>query len=491
MYEERYPNPNLWFRLPNNTYTRPGVSQLVKNVQAAVVSFSTRMTLSDPGQCTWTATFVATPNGVSAADVLRGTLPSFAAARSAQTWWYNNIKAMDLVGISLGKSPVYFIGCVTNKQRSRSVVGGKVVNSITISGVALGGIFSRQNILALYNLGNEFRDAPGAWGILANSVFGERLTFLTETTGQQLRASLIMLFRKFLAIDIRFDQTPLSGSVPALIRDKLEDYLDLDSGVSQELAQYYTNRNTTVFPANSSVSLWQKAREFIPNPWFEAWFDVGLNPDVGDKVVLYARKPPFGYTRWNELPNASGNIVETVTLEEVVEESVGVDCSDVMSIFYPKFTGTLLSKDSMAILFPPLVSERLMQRFGIRAYQPEVTFVTYPSDEDNAGQIWGMMKGLRGALAEWYSLADEMESGTLTVKGRTDLRIGYKMRLRYSDSESKDFYIEGVDQSWSLRSPWVTKLSVTRGLSQERLFATIHELNLMESQLPGGMEQIA
>jgi hypothetical protein len=405
--------------------------------------------------------------------------------KPAQTMWYNNIAAMDLVGISLGKSPVYFIGCVTNKQRSRSVVGSKVVNSITLSGVSLGGIFSRQNILALYNLDDSYKAFPGAWGILANSIFGERLSFLTDTGGQRLAELVRLLFQKFVGIDIRFGVPDRGNRSLVNTRDRLEDYLDLISGISPELNQYYMNRNVTVFPANSQVSLWQKAREFLPNPWFEAWFDVGLNPNFGDKVVLYARKPPFTYSRWNDVRNASGNVLETVKLDEVVEESIGADFSEIISIFYPKFTGILLGKDTIPPLFPPLVSERLMQRFGIRAYQPEVTFATVPPNEGNEDNLWPMMRGLRSEIALHYCLADEMESGTLTIKGRTDLRIGYKMRLQYSDTVMKDFYIEGVDQSWSLRSPWVTKLNVTRGLPPNRLAAAIDELNAMEAQAGG------
>jgi hypothetical protein len=256
--------------------------------------------------------------------------------------------------------------------------------------------------------------------------------------------------------------------------------MDVDSGVSGELnTLYYCNRAITAFGINSQVSLWQKAREFVPAPWFEAWFD--YDPLLG-KAVLYARRPPFSWEDWNAVHNSSGNIIDKIVPSDIVKEELGVNSSDVMSIFFPSMSGVFLGDDKITALYPPLISSRLMKKFGIVMFQPQVTFAKFSPDEHDTGDIFKMMDTLREQCAEWYSLCDEMESGSLTIKGRTDLRIGDKVRLYSSGNNSRDFYVEGVRQSWSLTSPWCTELTVTRGLPTGRLQQTKNEVAVMKAE---------
>jgi hypothetical protein len=225
--------------------------------------------------------------------------------------------------------------------------------------------------------------------------------------------------------------------------------------------------------------LWQKAREFVPAPWFEAWFD--YDPALG-RAVLYARKPPFSWDDWNAVPNSSGNVIDKIMPNDVVKEELRVSTDDVMSIFSPLMSGVFLGDDSINALYPPLISSRLMKKFGIVMFQPQVTFAVLSPDEHDTGDIFKMMDVLREQCAEWYSLCDEMESGTLTIKGRTNLRIGDKARLFSSDTNSRDFYIEGVEQSWSLTTPWYTTLTVTRGLPTGKLQQARAEVATMKAE---------
>jgi len=506
-YDIRAPRPRLYFRLAANT-AMGARAQFVNNAQIALVALQTGMTLSDPGACQWSATFVATPVGTKVEDLLAGRIANVTSLKATSDFWYDTVQPMDVMGVGFGKENPYFIGSVLKKQRTRSAVGGKVVNSVTISGIALGGIFSRQNVMYMPTIDTSCLTNPALpafWRSLANTAFGERPQNIDGKAAMQMDRVIKMIFTDYVTLDIRFPtaaqqqahaqealhrawlvaNSALRPDWPEpVLYATLKSYMDLESGIAPELSEFRVEAYNRLLVMQGS--LWQIVREIVPLPWFEMWFDVGMD---GQKVVLYARQPPFSIDRWRNDPNLgkvpeSGHarVFDTITAEDVTNEDLGADWSEVLTIFQPMATDYVWAGGAdLTQINRPWFSKRLCERFGLRAYQPEITHMPIRKDDRNYDDVVAWMPEARRLLAEWYGCNDLMVSGSLTIKGRTDIRIGNKVKYYADQKQLTEFYCEGVQQAWSLQTPWTTTLTLTRGMTQEQREFAVTEANTIKA----------
>ena len=70
-------------------------------------------------------------------------------------------------------------------------------------------------------------------------------------------------------------------------------------------------------------------------------------------------------------------------------------------------------------------------------------------------------------LFNWNIHNNQMENGTLTLRGTTAYKIGTRLLM---ESRNMEYYIEKVDHSFSYNEEWTSSLSVTRGYPYGRRF---------------------
>jgi hypothetical protein len=434
------------------------------------------MKVDNPGSCTWRAEFVALPTGVSPSDLVAGRVPTATAMTDVATFWFDQIQAMDVIGIGFNKEPAYFLGVVMGKNRGRAMLGNKVTNTVVLSGVALGSVFAQQNIMRLPTIKFAPPDS-GIWHILAGTVFG-RMPDLRIKTKMQLTKIVPALFSDTLsALDIRMPQGTFSGVLKHRTGDNIIRFFDFTAGLDPSLNSVYSNRVQTL--ENCQGSLFEIIREHAPAPWFDMWFDVAPANNAtgadGAKVVLYLRAPIWDSITWSVAKNPGGNLVDKVYAEEIVSDDLKSDWTNINTIFFPQcrlegLGGALLPPYPVS----PLISTRLVKIFGLRAFKPDVTWSYAHLDED-AIEVASTIKLAQYAsyqLGLWYGLADLYLSGTVKIKGRTDIRVGHKLALyqnivAQSGMAYQDAYVDGVTQSWGLNQPWVTSLELSRVMAPD------------------------
>jgi hypothetical protein len=464
VYDERSPQPQLWFRQATNTYERTDAPQMLRNAQWYCVGLQTTMKLDNPGSCTWRAEFVALPSSVSAAEMAVGRFSAGSAMTSAYSFWYDQIQPADVVGIGFNRENPYFIGMVLQKSSSRAVVGGKLTNTIVLSGLSLGGVFARQNIMRLITI-KYAPAASGIWHILAGTVFGKTPDLTMKTEFGTITKIVKELFSDTLtALDIRMPRGTFSGELKYRDGTQVRRYFDFDSGIDPELDAFKSDKVQAL--ENSQGSIFDLIREFAPVPWFELWFDVDHN--TGSQVVLYFREPVWDSTRWAYKKNPNGKLWDDIKPKEIVSIELREDWSNLNTIFFPQFRMVALNNETLATPpVPPLISTRLVKMFGLRAFQPDVTFIHTHGDDGNSVNVYEHARLMRHKLGLWFGIADQYRQGTVKIEGRTDIRIGHKVALYDSVAATsvvnqQHAYVDGVTQSWSLTQPWLTALELSR-----------------------------
>jgi hypothetical protein len=235
---------------------------------------------------------------------------------------------------------------------------------------------------------------------------------------------------------------------------RMQDLFRLDV---QNLAGTYTNRWGSL--TTISGSLWGCVREFIPTPFFEAWADPDVATGQVERIVV--RKPPFNLGDWRTTLNADGkNTFLRLGWDEVLKIDVAQSISDVYSIFDVTGSGSMMGTEVMLNMVPPLISSRLLERYGVRMFSANATFVRGRAERENESTQISILQEWRNQLAEWYCVNDLYESGELVIRGRTDVRVGDKIEL----PDGRQFYVEQVVQRYQLHPlTWQTTLGVTRG----------------------------
>ena len=79
----------------------------------------------------------------------------------------------------------------------------------------------------------------------------------------------------------------------------------------------------------------------------------------------------------------------------------------------------------------------------------------------------GMSKTFSGTLKEWFQNNHKMWSGSLEIRGRGEIKVGQMVNSGHlgegAVAGNREFYVEGVTQSFTVFSGWTTTLALTRG----------------------------
>jgi len=219
-----------------------------------------------------------------------------------------------------------------------------------------------------------------------------------------------------------------------------------------------------------AVDLKTTYETFVP---FGPIFSVNVN-QAGRAIYKYATPLHPAAKQFNDKVQAQARKhidVVVINNSDVQNSEVGRSDEDTINVFQ---LGTRSSADmttqmtSVLTNFSPVVNQISIARHGIRVWEGQTQFANW-SPRNIEGIVGGSKDNsqIRRNLVRWQLMMDhwnqhniEFLSGTITVRGRPDIRVGY--RLDWED-RNESYYVEGVQHQWQYPGAMTTTLSVTRG----------------------------
>lgn len=184
--------------------------------------------------------------------------------------------------------------------------------------------------------------------------------------------------------------------------------------------------------------------------------------------------------------------VVTIVDTDVTGSSLGRSDQDIFNLFELYSTDVLqqnwkyLLNDILPVLTPVSIA-----RHGLRLHQLTTKFANYARDQlcsagSSAVDSGAIRRNLiRWALLidQWYQHNPEYLSGTITMRGRPDVRVGYRLDWK---TRNESYYVEKVDQQWEILKPLITSVQVSRGQRNDPFPAYIPPILSKTGKGPAG-----
>lgn len=214
--------------------------------------------------------------------------------------------------------------------------------------------------------------------------------------------------------------------------------------------------------------------------------------DYLPNCVLYVRPKPFDEPErldflpantipeltWQSLRTRRGHDHHIITPDQVLNHSFSVSAEDVFSYYTVTSPFDILSnpQNEALGLFFPAVDLYILAHHGVRAYQSQIKLMGSQLDQARINDpAFTKTKAneilqFRNRLVNWYRLNGYFESGSITVVGHDDYRIGEPVYLPWRAPMRGDanrpgmrYYCVGTTHSWQFGGVYTTTLQLTRG----------------------------
>lgn len=250
-------------------------------------------------------------------------------------------------------------------------------------------------------------------------------------------------------------------------------------------------------------ALWETLKRYSDAPWNEFFVDMphelkgakGIFPSLayGKREAIYLRPTPFGTDQWSELYQTDGWGFEFDGSDAIDQgEQFGPDADSVANFMWASPKVMFSSFDMLQVIREqagnqvPAIDAESVGRFGLRVMERDTEFVQFTSSnvgtfspaqrrsaKTTANNEAELVARRTEQLARWFGYHD-FWSGTLTTLGRIGAnrkmgaRVGGVIR---NARDKREYYITGINQSWSMGAPWTTTLQLSRGHVPKRYAA--------------------
>lgn len=181
------------------------------------------------------------------------------------------------------------------------------------------------------------------------------------------------------------------------------------------------------------------------------------------QVTLFLRGTPFDRTNWNKLKK------HVVPPDEIISEDLTVSDNEHYNLFWAGTTITpFANMENLKLVAPPLINEDNIKRYGLSPLEVSIEGLSLNPENENTESIAleGLSKTFSAKLRAWFENNHLYSNGSVRVRGRGDYKIG---QVFVHSDLGKEFYIEGVADSFEVGSHWTSTLTITRGMSTKDL----------------------
>lgn len=192
--------------------------------------------------------------------------------------------------------------------------------------------------------------------------------------------------------------------------------------------------------------------KLLKDPYVSPAFSFG---EDDAKVVLVMRNTPFNKNLWDKL------VYHKLVRDDILSEDLAISDDEHYNLFWAGMQINPLVEDLKRVS-PPTYSSENIKRYGLSPL--EVTIDSMQVSEQTIGQdkpkIELLTKNLNKQLKTWFENNHLLWNGTMEVRGKGNYKIGQRL---IREDLGREFYIEGVQQSFHVFTGWTTTLTVTRG----------------------------
>lgn len=200
--------------------------------------------------------------------------------------------------------------------------------------------------------------------------------------------------------------------------------------------------------SDDSKAKYPKGDGYYPSP------RVGFGQD-NSAVMVVLRNTPFDKGMWEKL------YTHDLLAEDVIEEELSISDNEHYNLFWAGTVINPLGFDLKRVV-PPMFNEEDAKRYGLSPLEVSIEGLSIEQDNPEAPTLLeGLSKSWTAKLKAWFEKNHTYMSGTMRVRGKGDYRIGHRLVRKGIERE---FYIEGVTQSFHVFESWETTLELTRGM---------------------------
>lgn len=171
------------------------------------------------------------------------------------------------------------------------------------------------------------------------------------------------------------------------------------------------------------------------------------------RVVLCLRPTPFDTAAKNNL------VRHVIQQEDVIDEDLYVCDDQHYNLFWAGTSINPLGIDLKRVA-PPLLNETNAKRFGLSPLEVSVDGM----EISNQTTLEGMSRNYSGKLKAWFENNHLYWQGALDIRGNQSIRIGHMVNYGYSGF-TNEFYVEGVNQNFTVFDGFTTQLTLSRGMA--------------------------
>jgi hypothetical protein len=356
--------------------------------------------------------------------------------------WLDKISKMDLVFIEeFGK--IRYCGVVHDVRYSARMGQDGPSRGVVISGNGFGHLISLFQLVMDYHL----------WvnGPSAETASQQLKVGLANDSGRKLKATLKIIYDSFITLVT----TPDVGEINYGVKILINNYLDLDKGLSDSMEGWYDLAINLYHVGENNI--WQIWQSIIPPPIYELF---GRWDCDACKYVVFARQSPFDAADWRAL-NSTMTSVNPLVLTDY---DVGCGDSEAKTFFYGEIPGSELEpKETLAMSEYKATRVADNKKWPIYSFRPmSILFRFFNRKSENSTDQ--VLKRMAETLYNWYHINDELLNGTISLISIDDAAV-----MKYPTIGTKlsflggEFYIEETERSWKYGDSPRTKLTVTRG----------------------------
>lgn len=482
---------------------KPKIKIVTKNDETLTFVSSANMFLPSKGHSNYpiddvisitTTNSINSPSGAFSVELVW-------AGTTDRPVYYDFIRPMDIAIIYLDGEVTTMVGMIDTVSRNRSIAGGRVQRSITISGRSLGSIWE-------FDLVKYFEYTVGIPDeLLDRNLNLQSGNIKLDFFGQNAITAIKTLYKSLPAIDI-----PFNGKT-------IKDYIDVGSELFVKKDEVLYNLNHDPYMG----SVFDYFRIYIGQPFNEIWTE-----SKDDKLYLRMRPTPFNVSflgkhalgKNKSIPtvteNEDGKVVDaTPTSWENIKSWNWKLSKDIVSVVTSTHTGKETARGTIPFheieksdviqetltrthinsysiygvlpvdrlygnvpeyqALPPLIIKEDYAFFGSRDYIVRIGFIPLKINgglEDTADKIF---KNYRNLLYLWNKDNHRFENGTLTIKGNPYICVGDK--IIYNGNE---YYMTKVQHNWRYGKAMTTTLTAERGMRySERVKRYVAGLNYL------------
>lgn len=164
------------------------------------------------------------------------------------------------------------------------------------------------------------------------------------------------------------------------------------------------------------------------------------------KEVFVWRPVPFDYDDWTSITK------HPINNKLIREQDIGKSDFEVINAYWVTPLNLSDTFTDVTSMIPVILDGQSAVKYGLQSFRVSTNIATVEPDA---------IKVFSEKLYQWYKDNPQFLEGTITIKGRPNIRIGQRL---YNEDTGYSFYIESVSHNWTNYEEYTTTLEVSRGM---------------------------